>query len=109
MHNVLVLDSFWDKEIAAGYTLRSIFEFWWIGLIIIIVAAIALVGTYFLLNWLFGRMKFKNGDQEILDNYNKAPKEEKKDIAKTTTGAPKNVITWKRMKVWLIPVVCVVA
>ena len=109
MHYLLILDSFWDKEIAAGYTLRSIFEYWWIGLIIIIVAVVALVGTYFLLNWLFGRMKFKSGDQESVDNYVKAPKQAKKDIAKNTTGAAKNVITWKRMRVWLIPVVCVVA
>ena len=109
MVNLPILESFFDKEIVAGYSLKSIFEFWWIGLIIIIVAAVGLVGTYFLLSWLFGRMKFKEGDKEELDKYTKAPKEEKKAVAQASTGAVKNVITWRRIRGWLIPVVCVAA
>ena len=109
MHNFPVLQSFFDKPILPGnYSLAQLFEYWWIGLIIIIVVAIALVGVYFLLSWLFGRMKFKEGDQEALDNYSKAPKEEKKALAKQTQGPAKNVIRWRRMRAWLIPVVCVV-
>ncbi len=109
MVNLPILESFFDKEIVAGYSLKSIFEYWWIGLIIIIVAAVGLVGTYFLLSWLFGRMKFKEGDKEQLDKYTQAPKEEKKAVAQASAGAVKNVITWRRIRGWLIPVVCVVA
>ena len=109
MPNLTILESFFDKPIVAGYSLRSIFEYWWIGLIILIVAAVALVGTYFLLTWVFGRMKFKEGDKEALDNYSKAPKKEKKELAGQTQGPAKKVITWRRMKGWLIPTVCVVA
>ena len=109
MQNLPILESFLDKPFIAGYSLRSIFEYWWIGLIILIVAAVALVGTYFLLNWLFGRMKFKDPDKEALQNYKQAPRNEKKAIAKSTQGPAKNVIIWKRMAGWLIPVVCVVA
>ena len=109
MFNLPILESFLDKEVVAGYTWGNILEYWWVGLIIIIVAAVGLVGTYFLLAHLFGRMKFKEGDQEALDNYSNAPKEEKKAVAKATVGAAKKVIIWRRIRVWLIPVVCVVA
>ena len=107
--NLRVLESFLDKPFIAGYSLRSIFEYWWIGLIILIVAAIALVGTYFLLNWLFGRMKFKEGDKETLDKYKKAPRADKKAVAQEATTPVKNVITWRKLRGWLIPVVAVVA
>ena len=109
MHDLLLLESFLDKPIAAGYSLRQIFEFWWIGLIILIVAVLALVGSYFLLAWLFGRMKFKEGDKEALDNYKKAPKEEKKELAKQSEKPVRNVIKWWGLAPWLIPVVCVCA
>ena len=107
--NLPILESFFDKPLIAGYSLASIFQYWWVGLIIIIVAAIALVGVYFLLNWLFGRMRFKEGDKEALKAYDQAPRAEKKEAAKSAKGPVKNVITWKRMRGWLIPVVCVVA
>ena len=107
MLKLFVLESIFDKPIIAGYTLRAIFEYWWIGLIVLIVAVIAGVGTYFLLVWLFGKMKFKDGDQEKLDNYKNAPREDKKAVAKQTTGPAKNVIRWHRMMPWFIPVVCV--
>ena len=109
MSSVLILESFFDKPIIAGYSLHSIFEYWWIGLIILIVAAVGLVATYFLLTWVFGRMKYKEGDKETVDNYKSAPKDQKKEIAKQAKGPAKNVITWRRISVWLIPVVCVVA
>ena len=109
MHDLLLLESFLDKPIAAGYSLRQIFEYWWIGLIILIVAALALVGSYFLLAWLFGRMKFKEGDKEALNNYKKAPKEEKKELAKQSEKPVRNVIKWWGLAPWLIPVVCVCA
>ena len=109
MVNLPILESWLDKEIAAGYTWRSILEFWWIGLIIIIVAAVALVGSFVLLKLVFGKMKFKEGDQEALDNYKNAPKAEKKAAASAATRPVKNVILWNGMKRWLIPVVCVVA
>ena len=109
MLNLPVLESFLDKPIIAGYSLRSIFEYWWIGLIILIVAAIAIVATYFLLVWLFGRMRFKEGDKEALQKYNEAPRTEKKAVAHETQGPAKNVIRWRRMVPWFIPVVVVVA
>ena len=109
MVNLPILESFLDKEIVAGYTWGNILEYWWIGLIILIVAAVGIVGTYFLLAHLFGRMKFKEGDKEALDNYKNAPKQEKKAVAKASTGPVKNVIRWSRMKRWFIPVVCVAA
>ena len=107
--NLPILESFFDKPIIAGYSLRSIFEYWWIGLIILIVAAILVVGTYFLLCWLFGRMRFKEEDKAALEAYNQADRKEKKEVAKQTKGPAKNVIIWRRMCGWLIPVVCVVA
>ena len=109
MSSPLILESFFDKPIVAGYSLHSIFEYWWVGLIILIVAAVGLVATYFLLAWLFGRMKYKDGDKETVDNYSKASRKEKKGLAKQAKGPAKNVITWRRMSIWLIPVVCVVA
>ena len=109
MLKLFILESFIDKPIVAGYSLRSIFEYWWIGLIVLIVAALAAGATYFLLAWLFGRMRFKEGDREKYCNYRKAPKKEKKAVAKETTGPAKNVIRWRRMMPWFIPVVCVAA
>jgi len=109
MFNLPILESFLDKEVIAGYTWGNILEYWWIGLIIIIVAAGGLVGSFFLLKLVFGKMKFKEGDQEAFDNYKNAPKEEKKAVAKAAKGPVKNVIIWTRIKVWLIPVVCVAA
>ena len=109
MFNLPILESFLDKEVIAGYTWGNILEYWWIGLIIIIVAAVGLVGSFVLLKLVFGKMKFKEGDQEAFDNYKNAPKEEKKAVAKAAKGPVKNVIIWTRIKVWLIPVVCVAA
>ena len=109
MFNLPILESFLDKEVVAGYTWGSILEYWWIGLIIIIVAAVGLVGSFVLLKLVFGKMKFKEGDQEAFDNYKNAPKEEKKAVAKAAKGPVKNVILWTTMKRWLIPVVCVAA
>ncbi len=109
MFNLPILESFLDKEVAAGYTWRSILEYWWVGLIIIIVLAVGAVATYFLLAHLFGRMKFKEGDQEVVDNYSNAPKGEKKAVKKAAKGAAKNVIIWRSMRAWFIPVVCVAA
>ena len=109
MSNMFIFSSFIDKPIVAGYSLRSIFEYWWIGLIILIVAIVGVIATYFLLAWLFGRLKFKEGDKEIVDQYKQADKKAKKEMAKSAKGPAKNVITWKRMAAWFIPVVCVVA
>ena len=109
MVNLPILESFLDKEVAAGYTWGNILEYWWVGLIIILVAAAALVGTFVLLKIVFGKMKFKEGDQEAFDNYKNAPKAEKKEVAKAASRPVKNVILWHGMKRWLIPVVCVAA
>ena len=104
-----VLTSFIDKPIIAGYSLRSIFEYWWIGLIVFIVAIVGALTAYFLLAWLFGRMKFKEGDKETIKQYKQSDRKTKKEMAKTTQGPAKNVITWKRSMVWIIPVACVMA
>ena len=110
MFNLPILESFFDKPfIAGGYSLHSIFEYWWLGLIILIVAAVGIVATYFLLSWLFGRMKYKEGDKETVDNYRKASRAEKKEVVKSASRAAKNVITWRKIRGWFIPVVCVVA
>ena len=109
MLNLIILESFFDKPIIAGYSLRSLLEFWWIGLIILIVAAVALVAVWFLLAQLFGKMKFQEGDNEAFENYRQADKQQKKELKKSASGPVKNVIVWHGMKGWLIPVVCVVA
>ena len=109
MLNLFILESFLDKPFIAGYSLRSIFEYWWIGLIILIVAALAIGVTYFLLAWLFGRMRFKEEDQAAYDNYRKADRKDKRAVAKETKGPAKNVIIWRRMMPWFIPVVAVSA
>ena len=109
MFNLPILESWLDKEVAAGYTWGNILEYWWVGLIILIVAAAGLAGAFVLLKLVFGKMRFKEGDQEAFDNYKKAPKAEKKAVAKSATGPVKNVIRWHTMKRWLIPVVCVAA
>ena len=89
--------------------LVRLFEYWWIGLIVLIVAALALGGTYFALVWFFGKMKFKDEDKEALERYSNAPRKEKKEIARQTTGAAKKVMTWRGMRSWLIPTTAVVA
>ena len=135
MLKLFILESFLDKPIVAGYSLRSIFQYWWIGLIILIVAAIAIVATWFLLAMLFGRMKFKEADKQSLDRYNKARKnakvsqqemvnagsnealqdlkyQKKAELASAKselTKPAKNVVIWRRMAPWFIPVACVVA
>ena len=109
MPKLFILESFLDKPIVAGYSLRSIFEYWWIGLIILIVVLVGVLATYFLLAWLFGRMRFQDGDREALQKYNEAPRSEKKAVAAETKGPAKNVIRWRRMMPWFIPVMCVVA
>ena len=96
-----------DDPLVAGYSLRSIFEYWWIGLIVIIVAALGLAGTYFFLAWFFGRMRYKDGDLETVDNFSRAPRSERKALAKAATGAAKSVIIWRSIRGWFIPVVCV--
>ena len=106
---MLFLNSFIDEPIVAGYSLRAIFQYWWIGLIILIVAIVGVLATYFLLAWLFGRLKFKDADKETMAQYKAADRQGKKEIAKSSNGPAKNVITWKRMSVWLIPVACVAA
>ena len=109
MLSLPVLESFLDKPFIAGYSLRSIFEYWWLGLIILIVAAVAIVVTYVLLGLVFGRLRFKEEDKEALQKYNEAPRSEKKAVASETQGPAKNVIRWRRMVPWFIPVVVVVA
>ncbi|MCQ2800350.1 MAG: glycoside hydrolase family 3 C-terminal domain-containing protein [Bacilli bacterium] len=108
MTKLTFLASFLDEAIfPGGYSIRAVFEYWYLGLIIIIVLAIATVGLYFLLSWLFGRMKFDDKDKETFSNYRAAKKDEKKEIAKDASKPVKNVVLWQRMKFWLIPVVCV--
>ena len=102
--------SFWtDPILPGGYSFSAIFEYWFIGLIIIILAVVAVVAVYFLLSWLFGRMKFGEGDKQTLDSYRNANKADKKDIAKDANRPVKNVILWKKMRFWFVPVVLVSA
>ena len=105
-----VLESFFDKAIfPGGYSLRAIFEYWYFGLIVIIVFAVALVGTYFLLVWLFGRMRFNEEDKEVFKQYRATKKKaERKEIVKSARRPVKNVALWRKMRFWLIPTVCLV-
>ncbi|MCQ2798670.1 MAG: glycoside hydrolase family 3 C-terminal domain-containing protein [Bacilli bacterium] len=98
-----VIYSIFDDIKIAGYSLASIFEYWWIGLIVLVVAAAAIVGTYFMLAQVNGKQKFQPADEEVMKNYDGASKSEKKEIAKQATGPAKNVITWKQNAKWLIP------
>ena len=105
----LVRESFLDKPIVAGYSIRSIFKFWWIGLIVILVLVGALVATYILLNHVLGKKKFQEGDVETVDEYKASPKSERKAIRANASKPVQNVLLWRAMRGWLIPVVCVVA
>ena len=109
MFKLPLLESFWDKAIfPGGYSLHAIFEYWYFGLIVIIVLAVGLVATYFLLSWLFGRMRFNEEDKEVFKQYRGTKKKaERKAIVKSARRPVKNVALWRRMKFWLIPVVCV--
>ena len=106
---MLFLDSFIDKPFVAGYSLKAIFEYWWNGLIVILAVLIVVGVLYFVFAWLLGRMKFKDEDKEAFQRYKDAKGKEKKAIAKETKGPAKNVITVRRVSVWLVPVICVVA
>ena len=107
MPHLFILEAFWDTPFIAGYSLGSFS--WWVDIIVLIIIVV-LVGTlYFLLAWLFGRMKFQEGDKETLANYRNADRKEKKEIAKTANRPVKNVITWHKMKPWFIPVIAVVS
>ena len=106
---MLFLNSFFDEPVVAGYSLKAIFEYWWNGLIIILVLLVVAAGLYFVFAWLLGRMKFKEEDKEAFQRYKSAKGQDKKAIAKETKGPAKNVITVRRLSVWVIPVICVVA
>ena len=82
MPNLLIFESFVDKEIFGGYSLSS-FD-WWVDWIVLAIAVVIVGGIYFCLEWGFGRLQFKEGDQEKLDGYRKADRKEKKNIAKAT-------------------------
>ena len=109
MRGLFILESFIDKSFVAGYSLRQIFEYWWLGLILLIVIALLVVGTWFLLAMLFGRMKFQEGDKETLENYKLASRADKKEVVKDASRPVKNVILWRKMAPWFIPVVAVFA
>ena len=105
MPNLLIFESFVDKEIFGGYSLSS-FD-WWVDFIVIGIAILIVGGIYFCLEWGFGRLQFKEDDKEKLDGYRKADKKEKKEIAKAAKGPLKRSITWRRMLPWFIPTVSV--
>ena len=109
MPNLFILDSIFDQPIVAGYSLKAIFEYWPYGLIIVIALLVVGGGLYFVFAWLLGRLKFKDEDKEAFSRYKEAKGKDKKAIAKETKGPAKNVITVRRMSVWLVPVICVVA
>ena len=109
MPKLFILESIFDQPIVAGYSLSAIFEYWWNGLIIIIAVLVVLAALYFVFAWLLGRMRFNEEDKEAFSRYKEAKGKEKKAIAKETKGPAKNVITVRRLSVWVIPVVCVVA
>ena len=110
MFNLPILESWLDKEVVAGYTWGNILEYWWVGLIILIVAAAGLVGAFVLLKLVFGKMRFKGDDEQKFIDYLNGTKEGKKEMFKTMPNGPvKNAARWHRLKVWLIPVVCVAA
>ena len=106
MFHLYFLESIFDKPIIAGYSINSFA--WWVDIIVIIVALLLIGGFYFLLVWLFGRMKFTPEDKEEFAAYRSANKEEKKEMAKNAKGPVKNVITWHKIKLWFIPVVSVI-
>ena len=70
MPNLLIFESFVDKEIFGGYSLSS-FD-WWVDFVVLGIAALIVGGIYFCLEWGFGRLQFKEDDKEKLDGYRKA-------------------------------------
>ena len=109
MSRLFIMDSIFDQPIVAGYSLKAIFEYWQYGLIIIIALLVVAAALYFVFAWLLGRLKFKEEDKEAFQRYKDAKGKDKKAIAKETKGPAKNVITVRRLSVWLVPVICVVA
>ena len=107
MRSLVILASFLDQPFIAGYSLRSIFEYWWLGLIVIGVGAVGIGTTYALKAHVFGKSKFTGGEDEILRDYKAAPRKEKKQMRKAMSKPLKNVTGWKGMAPWFIPTVAV--
>ena len=103
MFRLPLLESFWDKPIFMGYALSSFA--WWVDWIVIAIAVVLFGGLYFLLVWLLGRMKLSAEDKETLKNYKGLSREEKKATRKSAKGPLKRVLSWRRTRPWLIPVV----
>ena len=101
MPKIILLDGLFGT----GYTLKD-FP-WWISLVILGVAIVVLGGLYFLFVWLFGRMKFNDEDKAQEQEYKAADKERKREIKKGASKPLKNVLTWKKVRPWLIPVLVV--
>ena len=104
MPNLLV--SLWEREIWNGYSLSSFA--WWIDLFIILGAVLILGTLYFLLVWLFGRMRITPEEKDQLSNLRSLPKEEQKAQYKAMKGPVKKVAFWKKHRVWMIPTTSVV-
>ena len=107
MRSLVILTSFLDQPFVAGYSLRSIFEYWWLGLIVIGAGAVGIGTTYALKAHVFGKSKFTGGEDEILRDYKSASRKEKKLMKKEMSKPLKNVIGWKGMAPWFIPTVVV--
>lgn len=108
MLKLFLLESIFDQPFIAGYSFRALFlEYWWVGAIVIAVGGIAVAATAILKSKIFGRDKFTGGEDEAIDKYNKATKEEKKALKQEMSKPAKNVLGWKKMAPWFIPTVAV--
>ena len=107
MRSLYILASFLDQPFVAGYSLRSILEYWWVGAIVVGVGALAVGGTYALKAHVFGKNKFTGGEEEILKDYKAAPRAEKKQMRREMSKPLKNVTGWKKMAPWFVPTVMV--
>lgn len=105
-----IFESFWDKPIIAGYSISSFA--WWLDIFIIIGIVVVIGGFYFLFVWLFGRLRMNKEQKQEYADYKKMDKVARKEAYKKSKSPVKNLLVWRKMKPWFIPVVsfiCVVS
>ena len=108
--NPNIFESFWDKPIIAGYSISSFA--WWLDIFIIIGIVVVIGGFYFLFVWLFGRLRMNKEQKQEYADYKKMDKAARKEAYKKSKSPVKNLLVWRKMKPWFIPVVsfiCVVS
>ena len=101
-----IFESWLDKPIIAGYSISSFA--WYLDIFIILGIVLVIGGFYFLFVWLFGRLKMNKEQKQQVKDYKALDKASKKRVFKESKGPVKNLLVWRKMKPWFIPVVSVI-